>query len=289
MGGAEYIPIREAARLEGVSPGALLVKLRRKHVALMNDPEDGRRKLVPLLALGSDAAQARVEEQVTAALQGMAGKAQDAPPSEQNPELTIMPVSGRGMPLQPSLAFAPCSPTQAARDAVVAAVPQHQREYVDRWMEEISQNINGTWKTYRGSVLNGRMISHRHDFIRARASLHDVSLATYYGKLKLARQVLADPAVPKPKKWTAIAELLVPKPRPGRSGHDYFADPREEVAWQFPALRAFFLNQVQHSEIAATRMLWDLVDLKQRAWGSITQGPRLPCAARRLPRFQSRS
>ena len=69
------------------------------------------------------------------------------------------------------------------------------------------------------------------------------------------------------EKWAAIAESLVPKPRPGRSGHTYFADPSEEVAWQFPALRGFYLNQAQLSVKATHRMLLDLIEKKQRAWG----------------------
>lgn len=263
MNAAEFIPIREAARLEGVSPGALLVKLRRKHIVLMNDDEDRRRKLAPVSALSSAALQARAKEQVTTALQGMSGQPQAAPPSEQG----IVPAAESGRPLQPSLAFAPPSPSEAARDAVVAAIPKDQREYVDRWMEEISQNINGSWKTYRGTVYNDRMISCRTDFIRARAALYDVSISTYNNKLGLARQVLADPAVPKPEKWTAIAEALVPKPRPGRSGHDFFSDASEEVAWQFPALCGFYLNQARLSVPAAHRMLLDLISKKQAAWG----------------------
>jgi len=251
MGSVEYMPIREAAQLEGVSPDTLLTRYRRKRIILANDPEDGRKKIVPVSALSLDATQRYMREQVQAALQGMARPPQAAP----------------GEALQPRLAFAPPSPSEAARDAAVAGISKSYQPYIDRWLGEIAENVNGTWRLHRGTTYNGRMISHRHDFICARASLHNVSIATYYHKLGLARRILRDPTVPEPEKWRVIAESLVPKPRPGRSGHDFFSDPNEEVAWQFPALRGFYLNQARLSVKAAHRMLLDLIDKKQRAWG----------------------
>jgi hypothetical protein len=205
------------------------------------------------------ALQQYLKAQADAALEGQA---------QENPAQSIMPGSRLAIEQrQPVLPFAPSSPSQAARDTAVAAIPSAQRVYVDRWMQEISENVNGTWKIYRGTLYNGRMISRRHDFILARTALLDVSVSGYYGKLKIARQVLGDPTVPKPRKWTKIAESLVPRARPGRSGHNYFADPRPEVAWQFPALRGFYLNQARLSVKAAYRMLLDLIEKKQRAWG----------------------
>jgi transposase InsO family protein len=167
--------------------------------------------------------------------------------------------------VQPLLPFAPPSPSQAARDAVVAAVPQAQGGYVDKWLHEISESINGTWKAYRGTLYNGRTISRHKDFLLARCGLLDVSPACYYSKLKIARRVQNDPTVPKSKVWTKIAESLVPRPRPGRSS--FFADPRPEVAWQFPKLREFYLNQARFSAKDAHSLLLGLIDRKQRAWG----------------------
>jgi hypothetical protein len=259
MDRVEHLLLTEAARLESVTPKALARRLERKRIFLPTDPEDTRRKLVPVSALSRSAYEAWSKAQICTALQGINGQAPETP-SAENPGQAIER-------LQPALLFAPTSPSDAARDAVVAAIPQKQRAYVDRWLAEIAENINGTWKIYRGTLYAGRMIVNGHDFICARAALHNVSVSNYYAKLKLARQVLTDPTVPKPQKWTVIAESLVSKPRPGRSGHSYFADPSEKVAWQFPALRNFYLNQARFSVKAAHRMLLDLIEKKQRAWG----------------------
>jgi hypothetical protein len=251
--------VEDAADLEGVSPKTLQRRLERKGIVLMTDLEDGRKKLMPFSALSPGAREAWRKAEISVALQGAGQDLQKGSGMEEHSQVIER--------LQPALQFAPPSPSDAARDAVVAAIPHRHRGYVDRWMAETSENVNGTWKLDLGKILNGRMISTHRDYVRARAALLDVALSTYDGKLKIARQILADPAIPKANKWTAIAESLVPKPRPGRSGHSYFADPTEEVAWQFPALRGFFLNQAQLSIKAAHRMLLDLIEKKQRAWG----------------------
>jgi hypothetical protein len=251
--------VKEGAEFEGVAPKTLLRRLERRRVILLVDREDSRRKLLPISALSPGAREAWLKAQISAAFQGTRERSQETPCAE-NPGQAIER-------LQPALPFASPSPSEAARDAVVAAVPHRQRNYVDRWMEEISQNVDGNWRIYHGTLYNGRMISNRHDFILARAALHDVSLSNYYNKLRLARKILGDPAIPKANKWTAIAESLVPKPRPGRSGHDFFADERPEVAWQFPALRGFYLNQARFSIKVSFRLLLDLIETKQRAWG----------------------
>lgn len=255
----EYLGVNEAAQFEGVSPKTLQRRLERKDIVLMSDAEDGRKKLVPFSALSPGAREAHRKAEISVALEGAGQELQKGSGVEEDSQAIER--------LQPALQFAPPSPSDAARDAVVAAIPHRHRGYVDCWMAETSENVNGTWKLERGKVLNGRMISTHRDYVRARAALLDVAVSTYDGKLKIARQILADPAIPKANKWRVIAESLVPKPRPGRSGHSYFADPTEEVAWQFPALRGFFLNQAQLSIKAAHRMLLDLIEKKQRAWG----------------------
>jgi hypothetical protein len=255
----EHIPVGEAAQSEGVSPKTLQRRLERKRIILTSDPEDARKKLVPVSALSPGAREARQKAEISAALQGAGQDVQNGSGMEEDSQAIER--------LQPALQFAPPSPSDAARDAVVAAIPHRHRGYIDSWMNEVSENVNGTWKLALGKILNDRMISSHRDYVRARAALLDVAVSTYDGKIKIARQILADPAIPKANKWRAIAESLVPKPRPGRSGHTYFADPSEEVAWQFPALRGFYLNQAQLSIKAAHRMLLDLIEKKQRAWG----------------------
>ena len=255
----EYLGVREAAQLEGVTPKTLQRRLERKRIILTSDPEDARKKLMPFSALSPGAREARQKAEISVALQGAGQDLQKGSGMEEHSQAIER--------LQPALQFAPPSPSDAARDAAVAAIPHRHRAYVDRYMAEISENVNGTWKLKRGTVENGILVSTHRDYVRARAALLDVALSTYDGKIKIARQILADPAIPKANKWTAIAESLVPKPRPGRSGHTYFADPSEEVAWQFPALRGFYLNQAQLSIKAAHRMLLDLIEKKQRAWG----------------------
>jgi hypothetical protein len=255
----EHLRVAAAAEFEGVNPRALLRRYGRKGIILVNDPEDARKKLVPVSALSPGAREARQKAEISVALQGAGQDLQNGSGMEEDSRAIDR--------LQPALQFAPPSPSDAARDAVVAAIPHRHRGYVDRWMAETSENVNGTWKLALGKVLNGRMISTHRDYVRARAALLDVAVSTYDGKIKIARQILADPAIPKANKWRAIAESLVPKPRPGRSGHTYFADPSEEVAWQFPALRGFYLNQAQLSVKAARRILLDLIEKKQRAWG----------------------
>jgi transposase InsO family protein len=93
------------------------------------------------------------------------------------------------------------------------------------------------------------------------------SLATYYNKQKLVREVLRDPAVPKAEKWVRIATLLAGKPRPGRLGHDYFSNPREEVRWQFPWLYSAYQDQAKPSVRAAWEDLLGEIKKRRATWG----------------------
>jgi len=277
MGGEEYLGVKEAAQFEGVSPGALLARARRKHVIMANDSDDGRRKLFPVSALSSDAVQRRVKEQVSAALQGMAGKAQDAPPSQQNPEQAITLATERGKPLQPFLAFAPPSPSEAARDAVVAAVPSKFRDYVDKWTGIIADCDNGTYKKFsRGAGMvgswHGIEIRNNDDFMRALALDHKISLSNIYQKRAIWRETAQDPRVLKahPKdrpgiRFRLFSEAIVPKHRPGRASAAFFARP--ENGWLLLKLREFYLNQAKLSAVTAHGLLLLEVDAKQRAWG----------------------
>jgi hypothetical protein len=167
--------------------------------------------------------------------------------------------------LQPSLPFLPPSASQAARDAVVAAIPGAQRNYVDRWLAIIADNVNGTWKRFRGTVYGDVMVGNRDDFMRGQAHLYDVSKSSIYAKIKVAQSILGAAEVPKQKKWMRIAESLVPRLRPGRSGHSFFTDP--ENAWMWPELRRIYLNQARHSMRAARDILIEVIKKKQEAWG----------------------
>jgi len=60
----EYLGVKEAARLESVSPKTLLRRLERNRIILANDPEDGRRKLIPVSALSKSAYQAWMNARV---------------------------------------------------------------------------------------------------------------------------------------------------------------------------------------------------------------------------------
>jgi transposase InsO family protein len=262
MDRVEFVTLREMAQCEGIPEKTLQKRLERKSIISMPDPEDGRRRLYPISAMSPGRREMWLKGQADAALAG-----------QQNPEQAIALASGPALEQrQPVLPFAPPSPSQAARDAVVAAIPKAQRIYVDPWLQEFSQSFNGTWKMYLGKSYNGRMISSYKDFMLARCGLLDVSPATYYARLRSARQILHDPTVPKATVWAKIAESLLPKPRPGR--RSFFADPRPEVAWQFPALREFKLNQAQFSDKDAHNLLLKLIDKKQRAWGMEHYYPR---------------
>jgi len=167
--------------------------------------------------------------------------------------------------LQPSLPFLPPSSSQVARDAVVAAIPKAQQIYVDRWLGIIADNVNGTWKRYLGTIYGDVMVENRDDFMRGQAHLYDVSKSSIYSKLKTAKAILGDAGVPKQRKWMRIAESQVPRLRPGRSGHTFFADP--ENAWMWPELRRIYLNQARHSMRAARDILIEIIKKKQEAWG----------------------
>jgi transposase InsO family protein len=256
----DWISLEDAARLKNLTYQTLQKRLRRQRVVLMHHTEDRRRKLAPVTILTPEERRLWLSEEIGTSIDRAIGSSADG-------SMVLSPDGPIAPAIECLLPFAPPSPSEAARDAVVAAIPQKQRAYVDRWMEEIAQNVNGNWRLYRGTIYAGKMIANGHDFTCARAALHGLSVRNFYRKLRLGRQILSDPAVAKSKKWKNIAEALVPKARPGYSAYAYFADPREEVAWQFPALRDFHLNQAKFSVTASYKMLVDLIKKKQRAWG----------------------
>jgi len=253
-----YIRIQKGAILEGVPYQRLKKRLQRSQIVLMNDPEDSRQKLMPLTALSPRAYEHWLKEE--AALAFASPTPQEVPASVA----AIVPASPAAL-LQPALPFGRVSAYQQQIDSATAAIPSAHREYVERWLDILAQVTNGTWKKYRGQPLGSIEVRNNHEFVRALAELHDVSVASIYAKLKPARLVLADPNVPQNAKWKVIAEHVRPKPRPGRSGHTFFTEP--ENAWMWPTVRGFYLRQAKLSMHRAHELLVQEIETKQRAWG----------------------
>lgn len=265
MNAAEYIGVKEAAQLKGVSEGALLTRCRRKNIFLPKDPDDARKETFPVSELTREEAQQRVREQVTAALQGIAGPPQAAPPSDQNPEQAIVPARSGG-PLQPLLAFAPVTDTERhLHDTIPPAIPQHQRPYIDRWAAIVGDCVNGTWQKYRGQIFEGFTIRHNGDFKRALAKLRGVGISTIELKLGIFREVNHDPAIPRERKMAEFWTRILPKNRPGRSGHSFFSD--DDNLWMAAKLYSLYLNQAKLSVKRAYELLVAEIEAKQKVWG----------------------
>ena len=266
MGKVQHLSVAAAAEFEGVNPRALLRRYGRKGIILVNDPEDARRKLVPVSALSRNACAEWVKTQTVAALQGLGGQSQDAPINQGKPEQAIVPASGAAKTLQPLLAFAP--PTETERmlhDAIPPAIPQHQRAYIDRWAAIIGDCTNGTWQKHRGECFEGFTIRHNGDFIRAEAKLYGIGVSTIHQKLALLREINHNPDIPRERKGAEFWSRILPKSRPGRSGHSFFTD--DENAWMREKLLSFYLTQAKLSVTHAHRLLLMEIDAKQRAWG----------------------
>jgi len=254
----KYLGVREAAQFERVRVDTLLTRYRRKRIVLSKDPNDSRRKLVPLTALSPRAYEAWLKEVAARAFEP---RSPQVGPSQGT---ALVPASPAAL-LQPGLPFGRLSEHQQQIDSAVAAVPACHREYVERWLDIIAQVVNGTWKKYRGQPLGSIEVRNNHEFIRALAELHDISVASIYAKLKPAREIIGDVTIPREIKWKRIAEQVHPRPRPGRSGHTFFTEP--ENAWMWPTVRGFYLNQAKRSMRRAHALLLEEIDAKQRAWG----------------------
>ncbi len=294
----DWITIEEIARLEGSNYQTTKKRLQRAHATYKHDDTHAQRRLYALTCLSPEARNQWLSEQVqvpaepqiapitpigqaTQIVAGAHGEMTTA--LKQNPE-SVAPYVGpqvvhplanppqslplaaeRGSALQPILPFAPPSPSQAARDQAVAAIPTKEQKYVDCWMSVLADHLNGTWKIYQGQEYGGFAITKREDFLRAQAHLQGVSERSVYTKLQIARRIIKDKDIPAPRKWTIIAESLRPKNRPGRSSAAFFAQP--ENAWMWPELRRIYLNQAQLSKEASFHILIDLIERKQAAHG----------------------
>jgi hypothetical protein len=272
MDAVEYLGVQEAAHLESAKPRALLRRYSRKRVLLATDPEDARRKLVPVSALSRNAYQEWVNAQTCAALQGIGGQSPDASIGQGRSEQAIAPAAGSGEGLQPSLAFTPPSPFEAARRAAIPpTIPKAVQESLEMWTLCLANCTNGTWRMHarNGIPYGGFAIRTRQDFIKAESHLRGrgFSEGAIRAKLKIVKEVFADPNVSKEAgpRWQEIVRRLIPKPRPGMSGYSFFD--REQNAWMFPILRGIYLDWHKPSVVHAWRQFLKLIDLKQQAAG----------------------
>jgi len=257
MDAARHLGMMEVARFAGKSARAIQRKLERKRVVLPVDPEDGRRKLVPVSVVSElfpKAYQAWVRADACAALRELTGQAQDAARDGESPN-------------QPSLPFA--APSQTERAMLKAApptVPSRHQPYIDLWAMIVGDCTNGTWRKYLGQCLGGVAIQSRQDFIRAQAKIHGLGVSTIHQKLKVLKEVNHNPDIPADQKMAAFWNRIRPKNRPGRSGCSFFSD--DENAWMREKLLSLYLTEAKHSLKHAYRLLLAEIDAKQRAWGA---------------------
>jgi hypothetical protein len=261
----EYLGVKEAAPFEGCSTKTLYKRLERKRVILASDPEDSRRKLLPLTALSPRAYEAWLKEQTALAF---------APQTPQAvpPEGSVLEPTSPAALLQPTLPFAPPSLTEAARVAAIPpTIPKGLQKFLDQWTTCLANCTNGTWRLHarNGIPYGGFTIHTKHDFIKAESHVRGpgFSQSLIRAKLKIVKEVFADPNIsrePGPR-WQAIVRRLIPKPRPGMSSHSFFD--REPNAWMFPILRGIYLDWHKPSIAHAWREFLKLIDLKQQAAG----------------------
>ena len=240
---AVKITTEEIARMKDESLNTVQKRLRRGCVPFEKDSSDTRRKLYdPACVLtGSELARWITEQESSA-------------PSERPGPHEITLISSNS--LQPVLPF-DVSPSYEARQEAVAAIPERFRPLVRKALGMLADSYNGTWKKYQGYSYGGVIIRNNDDFVHGQANLYGVSPSYIYGLRHLFRSLGKD--------WKAFAEALVPKPRPGRSGHTFFD--REENAWMLGKLHDFYLNQAQHSIPAARDLLLAEIAAKQKVWG----------------------
>jgi hypothetical protein len=276
MDRVEHLGVEAAARFEGVSPKTLAKRLERKRIFLPADPEDSRRKLIPVSVLSTSAYQAWFEARTRAALQGINGLPQKTLCAEEDPGQGITPVARPGKALQPVLPFASCTKRESMLlDAVPPAIPKHQESYVRQWAEIVGDCTNGNWQKYRGESLEGFTIRHNGDFIRAEAKRYSVGVSTIHQKLKVLKEINHNPDIPAERKMAEFWSRILPKNRPGRSGHSFFTD--DANLWMGQKLLSFYLTQAKLSVKHAHRLLLAEIDAKQRVWaaGHIYEKPAL--------------
>jgi hypothetical protein len=245
-----HIPTQHAAELAGKVHKSFLRGLERSGVALIDDPEDRRRKLVSVAALPLEVRKAFYADAVATACQ------------KANTALVPQNV---GTP-QARFQFAcPSRTEQKLLAGAPPALPQRYQGFIRKWSGVLGDLENGTWKRYLGHSLGDFLIESRHDFIAARARQEDIGVSTIYQYLRLLKEINGDSSVPECSKMAEFWNRVVPKPRPGRSGHSFFCDP--ENAWMRERFLNLYLTQAKRSLKQAHGFLLPEIDAKQRAWG----------------------
>jgi len=284
-----YIPLDQAAALEGIPYHRLQKRLRRSTVALMNDPEDSRRKLMPITALSPGAYEGWLKEVAARAFQPQAGLSDSATErlsdlKSPNHPITSAPFGterGRSPDqsalLQPALPFERPPDRQEQIDSAVAATPHKFRDYVAKWMGIIANCDNGTYRKFshaKGAVgsWHGIEIRNNDDFIRALAEEYGLSASNIYEKRRVWRTTESDPrvlAAPVAERagirYRVFCEAITPRPRPGRSSAGFFAQP--ENGWMLLKLQDLYQNPAKLSPTAAHQLLVREIEAKQGAWG----------------------
>ncbi len=194
----------DIARLKGENLNTVQKRLRRGCVAFEKDPSDTRRNLYDPAAVltGSELARWATEQK----------SPHEIPPEVPSVGLAV------SKSLQPVLPF-DVSPSYEARRRC-RGHPQRFRPQVEKTLGLVSECVNGTWKKVQGLIFGGVLVRNNDDFRHGLAKVHGVSYSFVNGKLQLFRSVGKD--------WKVFAEALVPRPRPGRSGHTFFDQPGNE-------------------------------------------------------------
>jgi hypothetical protein len=258
MDAVQHIATEEMARLEGRSVKTQLRHLERRKILWRIDPEDSRRKLWPISEMSPAAYQAWVKAETSAALQNINGQ----------PEGTIAPgavvaASALGQGLLP---FAlPSQKERTLLDAAPPAISKRHESFVEFWSPIMGDHENGTWKKYLGTFLAGIEIRTKGHFTRATAKLLGIGASTIYKNLKVLKEVNHNADIPARQKMAEFWRRILPKNRPGRSGHSFFSDP--ENAWMREKLLSFYLTEAKHSVRDGYRLLLVEIEAKQQAWG----------------------
>ena len=301
----DWIRLEDIARLEGVPYKTVQKRFSRARARSKTDEADARRRLYPITVLSPEARNAWLSEQASLtppdsglkiADPGTTYLSRSPEPNSRGPEaatgvgqtsstpmatIACAPASTAGasslsqsreaesgepsrQALQPVLPFE-ISVSRDARAQAMAAIPERFQPYVAKWMGIVADCTNGTFRRSLGYTLAGVKVDNNDDYRHALAKMHDVSYRMVYQKLALFRSLKHDPEIPAKGLWKAFADALVPKARPGRSGHTFFD--RAENDWMLGKLHDFYLNQAKLSYRAAHGLLLDEIRKKRAAWG----------------------
>jgi hypothetical protein len=243
MGSNTHLQIKVAAELEGVKYTSYLKRVQRENVILAPDPEDARRKLVPITALSPSAYSRYLRDQAA---------------------LAIVPPAPSSAPLLPF------RPTTKAEGELVGAAPVGIPKRLEKFVRIVSvvvgKCVNGSYKTQMGNTVHGILIKNKTSFTRATAKENGVSPAFVFEKVRVYKEVWHDSSVPPENKFSEFWTRVMPRLRPPESWRSYFTDP--ENSWALAQLHAFYFNQAKLSVKRAHELLCMEIDAKQKAWGA---------------------